>query len=543
MPSPAPKGPGNGPWGPLGLFFLFLALLGLALAPGIPGFWALPLALSLIILPLKGPRAILRDLRDFFGPRNRGALKVALSLAMALAIVLAAGSARFLPALNLAAPEEALLPPETHGLLARLTVPVSLRARLGRETARGPVTHLMDLYGKASGRVTATVELAEGLSETQDGEVSVVRPDSVLIEAEGFSETVSPITRFAIDRSLRRLMSPNRLAYNLMGHGVKSVLDESPSGLSLWARSLMGEKIFLLDLAWQGGPLPPEAFMAGALVLAGPRAPMGGDAERALIDYVAGGGKLLILQDPMVAGFDPGALSALGLDIPRGLVVDPEDAWAGTQDRFIVSRDFPAHPITLGLERPVVWPLSGAVTLAKAPASEAEAEVPLLRLGEGPGPQAPEPEAPGPVRDAAQGLLYHTWAVALSSDASWLETDLGSIADGDHRYQPAEDASGPLVLSTATSVKGGGRLALVADADLAANGFINYGDNRAFLTNALFWLMGAEDDLPTTARRGIALTINHRRAQLLFWIPTVFWPLLALFVWYLNYRRRRRPAP
>jgi hypothetical protein len=319
---------------------------------------------------------------------------------------------------------------------------------------------------------------------------------------------------------------------------------------------LIGDKIYLIDLAWPGPNLPAEALMAGALVVAGPRTPLGPEREQALMNYVTGGGKLLLLQDPMVAGFDPAAIGIFGLDIPRGLMVDPETAWAGTEDRFIVGRDFPAHPITMSLDGPVIWPLSGAITLVDPERSpELDEDIPLLRLVPEDEPEselAPEPvqsnleahpsEAPSseaPPSEEAP-ILHHTWVVAISSDASWLETDLSSIADGSHRYQPGEDKNGPLVLSTATSVNGGGRLALAADSDLAANGFINYGGNLAFLTNTLFWLMGAEDDLPTSGGQGVSLTINHNKAQLLFWIPSVFWPLLVLLVWYVHYRRRRR---
>jgi hypothetical protein len=547
--------PPKSPWAPLGLFILFLALTGLALAPSIPGLWGPPLAVSLIILPLKGPKAIRRDLEEFFGPRNRGFLKSALVLVMILATLLAVGSLTRLPVFNLAAPEEAVLPPETLALLGRLTSPVIIKARLARDTNLGPVRHLMDLYQRGSSLITTSVSLAEGQTDDLSGEISLAKADSVLITTDGFAETVSPISRFTIDRSLRRLLSPNRLVFNLMGDGEKSVFDQSPMGLSRLADSLVNRKIYLQDLAWPGPGLPAEALAANALLLSGPRTPLGEERQKALIDYVIGGGKLFILQDPMVAGFDTSSLSIFGLDMALGLVVDPEAAWAGTEDRFIVGRDFPAHPITLGLEQPVIWPLSGAMILAdqrteNTQADGGEEEVPLLKLvqepdqavGDGEGTQTPAPAglfSPPPGEEKTEKILFHTWAVAISSEASWLETDLPSIGRGAHRYQADEDRSGPLVLATATSVNGGGRLAVAADADLAANGFISYGGNLAFLTNTLFWLMGAEDDLPPSGQRGIALHINHSRAKFLFWIPLVFWPLMALSVWFLYYRRRR----
>ncbi|MDR1677432.1 MAG: hypothetical protein LBS44_03470 [Deltaproteobacteria bacterium] len=567
----APK-PSKSPWGPLGLFFLFLALLGLALVPNVPGFWVFPLALSLIILPLKGPKAILSDLKHFFGPQNKGRLKSILSIALVLILLLIFGSFTGLPVLNLAAPPEAVLPEETLSLLKRLSGPVSFKAHLAYEAAEGPVRHLMDLYQRASSLITASVSPADGQSVDVGGEIRVARSDTILIEADGFAETVSPISRYAIDRSLRRLLAPNRLVFNLMGDGEKSALDQSPRGLSRWAESLAESRIFFQDLAWLGPGLPAEALAADALVLAGPFTPLGPEKSQALIDFVANGGKLLILQEPTVVGFETSSLAEVGLDLPRGLLVDQEAAWAGTDDLFIVARDFPAHPITLGLEQPVIWPLAGALTLPttdKQRSADENQEVPLLRLVQEPeesGPNQTESQENNEVTKAGlneeatektteeatesasviveadkvdKEIIFQTWAVALSSEAAWLETDLDSISRGLHRYQADEDRNGPLVLAAATSVNGRGRLAVTADADLAANAFINYGGNLDFLTNTLYWLMGAEDDLVPSGRRGLALDINHQKAQLLFWIPSVFWPLLALIAWYIYYRRRR----
>lgn len=533
-PMTAPSG--GGPWGPVPLLLVLGALLGLAVAPEYPGFWVIPLAAALAVRLASGPRALLGDLASLAGHRKKAVPRLALFLALALL----AGSLRTLPVLPLGAPPEATLPPETLALLGRLRVPVALEARLGRRTARGPAGHLMDLYARASGLVTATVSLAEGQADDMEGGLRVARPDTLSIRAEGFSETVSPISREAIDASLRRMLAPNRLVYNLMGDGEKSVLDESFQGLSLWAGALEEARIFVQDLAWPGPGLPPVAQAADALVLAGPRMPLGRERETALVDFVAAGGRLLVLQDPLVSGLDPGALASFGLDMPRGLVVDPEAAWAGTDDRFIVCRDFPAHPITLGLEQPVVWPLAGSLALSGQEGQEggAQEDIPVLRLSGDTAAQA-GPETPEPARLGPE-ILFHTWAVALSSQASWLETDTASIARGGHRFQSGQDQAGPLVLATATTVAGGGRLALLADADLAANGFIAHGGNLAFLNNALHWLLGAEDDLGPAARGGMALDIDGRRARLLFWLPTVFWPLLALTAWYALHRRRQR---
>jgi hypothetical protein len=258
------------------------------------------------------------------------------------------------------------------------------------------------------------------------------------------------------------------------------------------------------------------------------------------MEYLARGGKLLILQDPMVAGFNAGALAPYGLSMPWGLAVDPGAAWAATEDFFLVSRDFPAHPLTMGLTQPVVWPLAGALVASAPP----EGAAPVGPGGTGdPAPSAADGLA-GTEADAGAaetGPASHTWAVALSSEAAWLETDRTSLAGRTHRYQPGGDLPGPLVLASATTIEGGGRLVLAADADLAANAFISYAGNQALLNSMVFWLLGAQEDLappPPTAW----LDITHAKARALFWIPTVIWPLAVLLWWYRRYLRRRRGA-
>jgi hypothetical protein len=336
-----------------------------------------------------------------------------------------------------------------------------------------------------------------------------------------------------------------------MGDGEKSVLDSSPMGLSRWARSLQASKIHLKDCLWAGPVLPPEAWAAHALILAGPRRPLGDERERALMDYLSKGGKLLLLQDPMVVGFGPGALAPLGLDMPWGLMVDPDATWAGTEDFFIVSRDFPAHPMTAGLTRPVVWPLAGAVVARDRSSDKDSAASTDDAPSDDPSPDDASPEAPKrvvgssesapPMEGSAESPPSRTWSVALSSEAAWLETDGASLAERSHRYQPGLDLLGPTTLASATSVTGGGRLVLAADADLIANAFIDHAGNKAFADNALYWLLGAQEELASPVG-AVWLDLTHAKARALFWIPTVIWPVVAVLIWYLHHLRRRRES-
>jgi hypothetical protein len=360
--------------------------------------------------------------------------------------------------------------------------------------------------------------------------------------------------------------------------------------------------------------------------------------ERELLRYVARGGRLMSLNDPLVAALSPGLFSPLSLRLPEGLTVDQSMSWAGTRDSFVLSADFPAHPSNLGQREPVIFPLAGAVFVRdiSAPSSQdppAEGEAPQGSEGSpsGDGDEAPgaaggdeapaaagsdeapataggdeapaaaggdeapsaaggdeapsaagndeapsaagggeapaaagNDEAPataggGEAPWAAEGggaasdenapgaadgvgeILGHTWAVAITSPAAFLETDRASVGRGEPRFDRGSDPHGPLVLASATSVVGGGRLVLAADSDFASNAYIGFAGNLDFATGLLSWLVGDEDDL-AAPRRGTTLAVSDSVARALFWGPTVFWPLLILSVWGAYFLRRRRSS-
>jgi hypothetical protein len=143
--------------------------------------------------------------------------------------------------------------------------------------------------------------------------------------------------------------------------------------------------------------------------------------------------------------------------------------------------------------------------------------------------------------NTSQKWESHSWAIALTSQAAWLETEIDSIATNTVRYSPEIDPPGPLVLATATSIKGGGRLVVAADSDLISNSFINFAGNSAFSNRMLFWLLGAQDDL-SIPRLGSILHVTDTIGRLFFWLPVVFWPMIVLLCWLSYFRRRRRLA-
>ncbi|UQZ90111.1 hypothetical protein C4J81_13225 [Deltaproteobacteria bacterium Smac51] len=492
----------------LTLVCLVAALLGHFSAPDFPGFAVLPLAAALLCAVLAGPAQWRRDFTRLTAPAGRTGLRAVTIAVLTLAVLLAVGALKALPVFNLGPGNIISLSPATLELLGRLDRRVNVVINLGpQDPHEARLRELAAHYARnSSGRMHFTFINPQTNTINETGGPRLVENDTALVEAESFRENISPVSETTINSALTRLLIPERrLVYFLNTFGEKMVSDRGPNGLSGWAEDLGGQRIVALDHYWpEGAPIPAEA---SAVVLAGPKAPLGGMRETMLLNYIKNGGRVMIMADPLTVAVSPEFWHPFGLENLDGLVVDPESNLAGTGETFVISNDYPSHPMTHGLSQPILWPLAGA----------------FFTLND----------------DGYADFPTETYALAMSSFASWLETDPGSLSDGSLRYQPDADKAGPLVLAAASALNNGGRLLALADSDLAVNNFRGFTGNRNFTSAAVHWLLDGEAAPPVSRDQTRELIFTHISARLVFWLPVVVWPLGILGVWALFIRRKR----
>ncbi len=263
------------------------------------------------------------------------------------------------------------------------------------------------------------------------------------------------------------------------------------------------------------------------LLLAGPKTdPLSGELDR-MAQYVAAGGRLIVMIDPLATPGLAADLARYGVKVGNDVVIeqDPYRQLAGGGPTFVVldSKSFAGSPITEKLT-------TGAVVL------------PLARS-----------VAKGP--DVA-GLTVTE--LARSSEMSWAETRLEDIST----VQPAPDdgvdiignvpvavsvevtdpAAVPLVSAAAAlpavegapmapptapaeplPAKAGGRVVVFGDSDFAKNQFGAFGLNSDLLLNAIGW--SADDSTQLTIRANEA-KVGKLDAGL---IPATVAVLVALF--------------
>jgi ABC-type uncharacterized transport system involved in gliding motility auxiliary subunit len=364
------------------------------------------------------------------------------------------------------------------------------------------------------------------------------------------------------------------------GHGEAAPDDVSPRGLSQ-AQDLVGRDNFAVE-TWSS--LGQDQVPAGTdlVVVAGPQVGFLEPELQALTRYLIGGGRVLLLLDPVLGasglehtGFGPW-LEGYGVELGDDIVVDPANPLPFYSAETFFANQYDSHPITEALEDanyPVIFSLARSVatlpqdtdaglkaTQLVRSSPDAWGETDLVKLDE---VAKDDADVPGPV-----GLGV---AVELEPGAAAPPTaeDDGSLTvlDEEDRPPPAaagasgmaqepppgagEAANGVPGAATATAAAGdaaaetkarAGRLVVFGDSDFASNAQLGAVGNPTLLLNALNWLVERENLLAIPAKKADQIQLNLTRRDLgtIYLIVLAALPLASLSVGLAVYLRRRR---
>ncbi|MBW3536554.1 MAG: Gldg family protein [Actinobacteria bacterium] len=301
------------------------------------------------------------------------------------------------------------------------------------------------------------------------------------------------------------------------GHGEPNPSGELGEDLGGAAGSLVanGYRVRAVDLFTETA-IPDGC---DGLVIANPVVPLRPEAAAAVAAYLEGGGRALVLADP-VSTADLGPLLApYGLGISRGLVVEGDPgSRLGADLLTIVVREFrSANPAVRRLP-PVLLPGAQGVTAED---------------------------------DVAAGIVAQP--LASSSEASFLEVEPSSGATPGQfapRFDAGTDTPGPIPIAAASDASrrvGDGvrrtRIILVGDSDWATNSFLGEGGNSRLFIQSLDWLTLDEDLVSVTtnlaAFRPLELSpqrLTYARLVTAGVVPAMF-VLAGVLVWWARRHR------
>lgn len=262
------------------------------------------------------------------------------------------------------------------------------------------------------------------------------------------------------------------------------------------------------------GDLPSDATI---VVIAGPRSTFLEPEIAALTKFLAGGGRVLVLADPVVKtpGAPPadfglgGLLAAYGVKLDVDIVIDPAKAIPQVGAETLIADSYGPHPI--------VQPLAGEGMAVVFPLARSVSKTP-------------------PVAGYSDTVLVQT------SASGWGETSLDKL---DEVKKDAADLAGPvaigMVASPTDTKKPLGRLVVFGNSRFVSNGILPNGGNANLILNAVSWLAGQERTVgiaPKTMEQA-SLTMTQSEVTRLGLVAVLGMPALAIIlgVW-VWYRRR-----
>lgn len=289
------------------------------------------------------------------------------------------------------------------------------------------------------------------------------------------------------------------------GHGERDPENaDERAGYSGVGKALERERFTVEMLSTLPSAGVPAA--CSVVVLAGPSHDLLPGEADALLSYLRGGGRVLMLVDPDAPPSVLQFLRQVGVEARSDLIVDEQNRFVGSDSFMPQVVRFRTETFRNSLTAPAVLSLARPVGAAD--------------------------EHPDDVQIVS---------IAATSPDSWAIVGASTPPDGDLRFRREVDQVGPLsvgVLATFRPVQPDappGQLMVFGDSDFATNFYFNLLGNKDLMLSAVAVL--AEDPALVAVRRKgllggtlspISLTAAQSRA--IFWAAVIVWPALCLVI-------------
>lgn len=446
------------------------------------------------------------------------------------------------------------LAPQSRQLVGNLDEDVVARA-FYREGEEGSVRDLLDSYAAESDRFTYEMVDPDKRPEVAEQyEISQYGTLHLQVGEEG--TRLTEVNEQSITNALIRMGSAQRrLAYFVTGHGELELEDSDVENGFGQARSALANE------GWDVRPLvlgtvPDVPADADMLIVAGPRRPLL-ERELELLDrYLDRGGKALVMVDPQSGHELVPLLARRGIEIGDNVVIEQfVQLFAGaTLGVEPVVGDYGDHPVTAGFNQRTVFRLARSVTpAAESPAgidleplaltSDASwAETDMERLFESGEVALDDGDTEGPIALAVAATLGDaalTWTPPAIATAG-AEEEAGDAEGGGDAGDPASEEAAALDATEAPADLEG-RLVVFGDSDWVSNRSLNLYYNQDLFLNTVGWLGGEEEviSIRPRATRASQVMLTSDQIQTVFYMTVLLLPELILVCGMLIWLGRR----
>ncbi len=345
---------------------------------------------------------------------------------------------------------------------------------------------------------------------------------TVVLEGYDKKQVVQTPDEESITNALLKLTrKEQKKIYFLAGHGEHSLVADAPDSFSI-AKSALEKNLYAIaDLnLLQQNDVPADA---AEVIIAGPKKPIPQREQGIIKNYLAKGGKVMLMIDPLTQTGMKDFLEGYGIKISDDVVIDRLSRLFGASERVPVVMEYGPHKITENFSEFTFYPDARSVVPADKPPQGIEVQV-----------------------------------LASTSPNAWAERNLAMLKEGKAAFDKDKDLPGPVPLVVIADIAGhkqqseagqkdvsshtakDGVLVVSGNSLFASNSYFNeYGNGDFFLNTVSF--LADETNLITVDRPNVnkPLLLTSSQATNIFWLVLVIVPFLVLISGIAAYRVRR----
>ncbi len=320
-----------------------------------------------------------------------------------------------------------------------------------------------------------------------------------------------------------------KVIYFLEGHGEASIEDSEERGYSLALQEMekLAYEVKKLTLALADN-FPEDCSL---LVIPGAQKDLVPNELETIRNFIANGGRVFFMVDPETAPGMKSFLSDYGIQLEDDLIVDTVSRLMGGDYFMPVVTGYEFHAITEKFNFATFFPFARSVNetedtpdgvtitiLAKSSGnswSERQLQETEVTFNE-------DKDVAGPVSIAA----------VITVEPTEEEIEEQAETETDAEKKAASEEENP---------KQEGRLAVFGDSDFATNRYYHLSGNGNLFLNTINWLAEEADLISIQAKTAFPKSIQLTASQgrILFFVSTIFLPLLVLVAGITVWMRRR----
>jgi len=306
-------------------------------------------------------------------------------------------------------------------------------------------------------------------------EAGITGDGKILLQMGTAREIIPTASETELTAGFIRLLNPEKLAvYFLTGEGEHNTEQVEEGSYTRIKQALENKNYVVKTLNLEAEKIPEDAKV---IVLAGPRTPLSSQAVTAIKDYLANGGSLIAMENPIpLTNFgDKKDLLAEYLSNDWGITLNNDiviDTQSPSSPLNATAYQYSQHPITENMGGVgVTFPFARSLSLS-----------------------LDKQDVTG------QELI-------LTTPNAWGETDFESINANQPNYDPQTEQVGPMVLAVAAeNTATGGRLFATGNSGFAIDDNFDYSGNGDLLVNAIDWGASKEELISLTTADAVERT-------------------------------------